>query len=231
MSFIKKIVQKFKKAPTPRFTFVNVGFHGDDYLLKVVDFLANLPSKNFIETGSNVGSTLTYTAKKYPNLTCISCEPDSEAFQHATKNSKEANNVILYNQLSQDFLTTLQQKHSNTFEEKSIFWLDAHGYGFDWPLKEEVNFIMTNYKDYLILIDDFLVPNAEHFLYDVYKEHICSYDYIKEAIPTEAKFSLYYPNYKEKTSKHHPLKGWCLLSSSPVSFPKEIQAYIREEVL
>lgn len=228
MSFIKKIVQKFKKAPTPRFTFVNVGFHGDNYLLKVVDFLAKLPSKNFIETGSNVGSTLAYTAQKHPQLTCLSCEPDPEAFQLASGHTKASNNVVLYNELSQDFLKTLKEKHSNTFAEKSIFWLDAHGYGFDWPLKEEVNFIMSNYTDYLILIDDFLVPNADHFLYDVYKEHICSFDYIKEAIPNDAKYSLYYPNYKEKTSEHHPLKGWCLISSTPVDFPKDIQTYIKE---
>lgn len=212
-----------------RLKFYEVGYHGDKYLLELVDFLFQQDAKYFIETGSNVGSTLVYTAKKFPNVICLSCEPDERAFLQASQNASACDKVTIYPETSQAFLKILNNKHQASFEEASIFWIDAHGYGFDWPLREEINFIMSHYKAYMILIDDFLVPHLDCFLYDVYKEHICSFDYIESSIPKNANYRVIYPNYTEHTSRHHPLKGWGLITNVKLNIPEHIKNFITNE--
>ena len=54
------------------------------------------------------------------------------------------------------------------FRQNVLFWLDAHGYGFKWPLKDEVRFIAEKFKHAYILIDDFKVPGLGCFGFDEY---------------------------------------------------------------
>ena len=225
-SIAKKInIPKKPNLTTSRFTFLNVGFHGDRYLLDIVDALA----KNvevFIETGANVGSTLAYFAQKYPYITCLSCEPDEEAFRLAQQNISKLPNIVLYNQTSQEFLVTIEEKHPNIFQKKVLFWLDAHGYGFKWPLQEELAFITKKFQRALILIDDFKVPGREMFGYDEYEGQICSYNYVKDSLHPRYSYDVYYPNYTEHTSRHHPLRGWGLITfgeEKEISLPEQFQ--------
>ena len=52
-----------------------IGFHGDNHLLRVIHRLA--PTTDlFVETGTNVGTTLGWVASTFPHLECLSCEPD-----------------------------------------------------------------------------------------------------------------------------------------------------------
>lgn len=191
-------------------SFYTQGFHGDQFLIDIINFIiGNKNISNFIETGSNVGSTLAYLAKKYPHINCLSCEPDENAFQEAKKNTKTLDNVTIYKKLSQEFIYEIKKNHPSIFNQKNLFWLDAHGYGFVWPLKEEIEFILNNFSNAYIFIDDFKVPHLEAFKYDSYDKQICSFDYIKDAVP-DIPYKLYYPNYTQKTSNHHPLKGWGL---------------------
>lgn len=164
-----------------------------------------------IETGANVGTTLVYFAKKYPSVRCFSCEPDDSAYSHANENTTGLENVSLFKGTSQQFLKYLLVKESWIFSEKALFWLDAHGYGFEWPLKAELDFITRQFDSGYILIDDFKVPGRDDFIYDQYLEHVCSYDYVKDSLNPDLTYQLYYPSYQEKTSQHHPLCGWGLL--------------------
>jgi hypothetical protein len=198
-----------RKKQRPVSAFFNVGFHGDSHLLKIVDFMVAKNVVNFIETGTNVGTTIAYVAKKYPHVQCFSCEPDATAFAESLKNTTDLPNVKIFQDLSQDFLDKILRGYPETFQQKTLFWIDAHGYGFDWPLKKEINFILTHYSQAYLLIDDFKVPHLDAFEYDQYQEQICSFDFIKEAIPPVS-YELYYPNYTEKTSTHHGLRGWGL---------------------
>ncbi len=214
---------------TTRFTFVPVGFHGDKYLLDVVDTLAKEVDV-FIETGTNVGSTLAFFARKYPHIQCLSCEPDSEAFQRAQRNLEDFANVTLYNQTSQEFLVTLEKQHPDIFQKQALFWLDAHGYGFKWPLEEELAFITTKFSRAWILIDDFKVPGLDVFGFDTYEEQVCSYDYVKGALNPAQTYNTYYPNYTEHTSKHHPKRGWGLITfgeEKDLNFPALLQEKLR----
>ena len=62
-----------------------------------------------------------------------------------------------------------------------------------------------------MLIDDFLVPGIDCFSYDEYDGQICSFNYIKGSLSYKHEYRLYYPTYINRTSKHHPLRGWGLV--------------------
>ena len=198
------------KKKRRKFDFYEFGFHGDKYLLRLVHVVIR-SCLYFIETGTNVGSTLAYVGRTYPAVKCLSCEPDTGAFNHAVKNTSELPNVSIYNEPSQDFILRLKRQYDHLFEKNTLFWLDSHGDGFNWPLKEEISFITTNFKSPYILIDDFKVPGLDIFGYDKYEDQECSFDYIKNALNPKLSYYLYYPTYTARTSKHHPLRGWGLI--------------------
>jgi hypothetical protein len=211
-SLKNKIFSYAQKQPPCRemSQFIDIGFHGDVYLLRLVEHLAE-KNKVFIETGANVGSTLAYVARSYPWIRCLSCEPDPAVFVQTKINSGKYGNVSLFEGTSQQFIEHLSKHEKRIFSEQCFFWLDAHGYGFEWPLKNELKFITGRFDSGCILIDDFKVPGREDFIYDEYQGQICSYDYVKDALNQARDYQLYYPTYKEKTSRHHPLCGWGLL--------------------
>jgi hypothetical protein len=208
----KKLFPGVNGQPPHRATsqFIDIGFHGDKYLLSLAGHVAG-NCKVFVETGANVGSTLAYVARSYSWLRCLSCEPDQSAFEQASANAGKYGNVALFNGTSQQFIEHLEKHEPGIFSEQCFFWLDAHGYGFEWPLKKELEFITGHFKSGYILIDDFKVPGREDFKYDIYQEQICSYDYVKDSLNPGKAYQLYYPTYKDKTSTHHPLCGWGLL--------------------
>jgi hypothetical protein len=206
MSILDKVRRRSRHLSPLR----NVGFHGDKHLLRLVDIIMQ-PVNSFIETGTNVGSTLIYMARTYPDAACYSCEPDLLAYREAVKNGRELSGVHIYNETSQMFFQRLEKEQSCLFEEAALFWLDAHGYGFKWPLREEVNFITTKFSSAYMLIDDFKVPGLSCFGFDSYKGQECSLEYIKSALNPERKYDVYYPAYTEKTSHFHSLRGWGLI--------------------
>jgi hypothetical protein len=193
-----------------RFSFYEIGFHGDRYLLQLVDLILE-NCGYFIETGTNVGSTLAYVARTYPHIECLSCEPDFQAFQYAVKNTTGLSNVSIYNETSQVFLKRIAQHHTYLLAGNVSFWLDAHGYGFKWPLRDELAFITTTFNAAYVLIDDFKVPGLDCFSYDEYQDQECSFDYIQDVLNPQFEYSLYYPTYRERTSRHHLLRGWGLI--------------------
>lgn len=185
-----------------------VGFHGDVYLLKIVHFLFS-KINIFIETGTNIGATLQYVARTYPHVTCISCEPSKEPFIRAS-NYLSTFKATIYNETSQQFLRRFDKEYSFLKDVPVLFWLDAHGRGFKWPLHEEFKYITSNFSKALILVDDFKVPRKKQFKYDKYGGQHCSFNFVKDHIHKDCKYTLYYPAYNNKTSKYHPLVGWGL---------------------
>ena len=201
----------FKKKENRRKSqFLEKGFHSDVYLLKFVDSIIG-GCEVFIETGANVGSTLAYVARTYPHIQCLSCEPDKEAFEEAKRNTEKYPNVKLYNLLSQDFVGEINKERQDLFSRDVLFWLDAHGYGFRWPLKDELSFMTANFAKGYIFIDDFLVPGLDCFKYDTYQDQVCSFDFVKGSLAPRQGYRLYYPAYTDRTSPHHPLTGWGLI--------------------
>jgi hypothetical protein len=190
--------------------FLSVGFHGDEFLLGIVDSLAQ-GTEYFFETGTNVGSTLAYVARKYPQLECFSCEIDPRAYILAKSNTTGLENVQLFNETSQSFLRRFI-KRDRILKSTPLFWLDAHGHGFEWPLNGEMKLITHNFLSAYILIDDFYVPGRPYFGYDSYMGQVCSLEFIQPSLNPMHSYVVYYPTYSEHTSSVHPLRGWVLIT-------------------
>lgn len=203
---------------------LSVGFHGDRYLIEVAEHLLAAAAA-FVETGSNVGSTLRWVAQTFPAIPCLSCEPDPRAFSEATTNTGSLANVSVSNLPAQAFLQGGDV--SELPRRRVVFWLDAHGFGFEWPLRDEIAIITSRFDSADVLIDDFLVPGMPMFGWDSYDGQECSYDYIRDALKPERSYRLYYPSYTERTSPHHPLRGWGLIrmdTDRPAPLPPHLRA-------
>jgi hypothetical protein len=199
-----------KNAASSRFVFYEFGFHGDRYLLQLADHLLG-QADAFIETGGNVGSTLAYVARRFPKIDAFSSEPDEAAFAEAIRNIEGLANAVCVKAPSPASIETLIADRPDLLERPTVFWLDAHGYGFEWPLRDEIALITERFRLAALLIDDFRVPGRDGFKWDRYGGHECSFDYIRESLAPNRDYRLYYPTYEEKTSPHHPLTGWGLL--------------------
>ncbi|MBD2039817.1 hypothetical protein [Microcoleus sp. FACHB-672] len=233
LSFLHSTVIKLPKEQTRYLSeFIELGFHGDLYL-KEIAFHCLWQAKQFIETGANVGSTLHYVLKHFSRLKAYSCEPDKDAYEFALSKVKDFPHVNLLNQVSPDMLYEIAKSDSSILEKDTVFWLDAHGYGYQWPLKDEVAFITHNFKKGYIFIDDFQVPGLNCFKWDEYENQICSFEFIKTSINKNLRFSLYYPSYTEKTSEHHPLTGWCMIEFGHPNFqlPPALESKIHKAII
>jgi hypothetical protein len=185
--------------------FGDRAFHGDEYLLKLVDYL--MPHCIYFETGVHRGDTFAYVAHNYSSRFAVGCEPNENYLKEAEKKVKDLENVELFKMISQEFLPYLFENDVCDFT--NLFWLDAHGHGFIWPLAFEIEFITTHYNKSFILIDDFQVPEKPQFSYDISTGNTCSYETIKPYI--KKGYQVYYPVYTERTSKTMNLIGWGLL--------------------
>ena len=226
----RKIYKYSKPQDKTRTTLFSSGFHGDKYLLELAGQVLKDASV-FIETGTNMGSTLAYVARNHPKVRCISCEPDPSAFGEAIKNTNSLPNVFIFNEPSQQFIENLFSRFGLLLNGKAAFWLDAHGYGFQWPLREEVAFITGKFENACILIDDFKVPGLEMFGYDQHGDQTCSWEYIRGSLNPDRQYELYYPGYTDRTSPHHALRGWGLIRygiGTSFEIPSELEGKVRK---
>lgn len=214
-SILRRILTPWRSASasSDRLRFLDEGFHGDRYLIRFIEVMAPR-MRNFVETGCNVGSTLAHVLRSHPHLECFSCEPDAEAYRAAVTHVS-AWKPWLQPMMSQEFLPALLAHKPRIVEQPTLFWLDAHGYGFDWPLVEELTLIIDRFRDFVVVVDDFRVPSRSDFGFDQYGAQECSHRWVRPRIGSR-KANLYYPNYREHTSKHHPLRGWGVYSSTPL---------------
>jgi hypothetical protein len=213
-----------KRRSEASYEFRNIGFHGDQHLLAVVeDIVVRERIEVFIETGTNVGSSLVYLASRYPNIEALSCELDGEAWRRARENARGLANVEIHHLSSVDFMRLLATREG-LFRKRCLFWLDAHGYGFEWPLREEVRSVAENFETAFVMIDDFKVPGFDCFRYDEYKGQVCSYEFVRDSLGSRP-HRVFGPRYTDRTSKHHPLVGWGLIVlGTEYGVPSALQA-------
>ena len=205
-------------------------FHGDNYLLTFCDFVL-MRSEIFIETGTYYGHTSEYVARSFKDLHVHSCEPKPEHFIEAKKKlAPFVKQVTLYQTTSLEFLRKLIQQDPTIVEKDTVFWLDAHSFGYDWPLPDEINFITKNFTKAYVFIDDFKNPGNPLFQHDKTANYECAWETIYEYLHKSKNYTLYFPDYTEKTSTHHPLVGWLLIEFGhtemqiPLSIEKNVKS-------
>lgn len=189
-------------------------FHGDKIF---IDIMLNTlkEAEYFIETGTAYGDTLKFIVDNFKNIKPISCEPDDNRYGIVTNFIPNAEIVKI---TSPEIFGYVAENHRDSFNKKTIFWLDAHGeYNGKtfWPLREEVEFIKKNYQDYYILIDDFKNPYNSNFKFDMVGGIPCSIEYIQDLTND---VNVYYPSYNEITTESwHDLIGWVLITKENLS--------------
>lgn len=208
-----------------------VGFHGDEYLLRLVDAIAPRCT-SFIETGCNVASTASYVARTYPTLRVSSCEPDLEAFEVAERTLAMSASATVVNEPSPGFLHALFDVEPELAQECSLCWLDAHGYGYRWPLADEVALLTSRCDSGFLLIDDFQIPGRPDFAFDEYDGQVCGLELVRPALAGGKTYQLFLPCYSEHTSPHHPLVGTALITFGvEFELPQDLKsAFIMERI-
>jgi hypothetical protein len=182
-------------------------FHNDKYLFQLIlTIVKNIDC--FIETGSYLGKTIFFMGKNFKNIKCYSCEINREYYNNAREIVNNLENVSLELKPSPQFLYDLDK---NIFNKKTLFWLDAH-WGTD-PIFNEIEFITSNFKEFVIIIDDFKIPNKKKFTNDGY----CIYQ-IKPFIKNINKFNYYIPNYEPELVEN-PV-GYFIISTFKFNYNK-----------
>jgi hypothetical protein len=120
-----------------------------------------IPSGTWIETGTYLGDTTQFLAKRFGKV--ISIEPDSSLFAQAKKRFSRTPNVEIINGSSEKVFPDLLPKLSGDIN----FWLDGHYSGgtiwpthkgeSDTPISFELAQIeenLSNFKKVTVLVDD-----------------------------------------------------------------------------
>lgn len=142
-----------------------IGFNGQLYRKRIfTDIISAIPIDAIVETGTWLGNTTGYmatTARK----PIFSCEL-SPRFHALSKMRLQGLQELHLQQCdSRQFLQQLSQ--SSLVQKSVFFYLDAHWYD-DLPLAEEIGTIVKHWKKFVIMIDDFEVPNDPGYGFDDY---------------------------------------------------------------
>jgi len=188
-----------------------IGFHGDRHLVRAVA-RALEDATLFVETGSNEGASLAYTASLRPDLPMRSCEPSDTGLAKARERCAPYPHVRISGQPSPDALFDVISEFPDLAEQRPVFWLDAHAHGVPLPLDQEVALLTSAYPRGHMFIDDFQVPDRPWFGFDAYPDGTISLEYVLPHLDRMQTYTVTVPRYRERTSTHHPLRGWCCIS-------------------
>jgi len=140
-------------------------FNGQSFRRRIfTELLKTVVFEAIIETGTYTGNTTGYMAKT-SCLPVYTCELNNIYLSIARKRLEGMSNINFMLSDSRRFLHELAKKE--VCKRKSFIYLDAHGYE-DVPLKEEIEIICNNWKDFVIMVDDFQVPGDSGYGYDNY---------------------------------------------------------------
>jgi hypothetical protein len=116
-----------------------------------------------VETGTFRGSTTRFLAQNSGGAPVYSCEYGPLHFEFAKWRLRGDQNIFLFNLDSRNFIRDLKISR----QAKTFFYLDAH-WGADLPLREELNLIIQKFENFVVMIDDFEVPNDPEYQCDDY---------------------------------------------------------------
>lgn len=137
--------------------------NGQHYRRKIISELLNkINFDSIIETGTEYGFSTAYFSTFGKKV--ISIEKSKPLFYLAKKKLENFKNIHLILNDSKNIKNILNQNEIDK-ESQVFFYLDAHSEN-DYPLLEELEFITSNYKKNLILIDDFQVPDDDGYGFD-----------------------------------------------------------------
>jgi hypothetical protein len=145
----------------------DIGFNGQRHRKKIfTDIMAAFQFDAIIETGTWLGNTTAYM-RQTSGKPVHSCELNPRFAALSKMRLADLDQVYLHLKDSRKFLQDL--RHSELATKTAFFYLDAHWYD-DLPLAEEMELIGSGWKNFVVLIDDFQVPDDLDYYYDNYGE-------------------------------------------------------------
>jgi hypothetical protein len=130
--------------------------NGQRYRQFVFERLMRSGCDAIVETGTYLGTSTAFFARH--RLPVHSCELREEYFAAALSQLTPFDNVTLYLSDSRRFLTELAADRRSDYQ-RPFFYLDAHWYD-DLPLSDEIRIIQQRWREHIIMVDDFCVPEA-----------------------------------------------------------------------
>ncbi len=169
-------------------------FHGDPQYQGMVTHLLNqLPVSDFIETGTFLGRSTAFVARRWPDLKVHSVEINPDFHLTASRRLAGLTNVSLNHSHSVQFLTDLIQ--NRRLGELPVFYLDAH-WEEDWPLPTELDLIRQGCPQAIIVLDDFRVPGHPQFPFDDYGgTKVCAFERVLPHLSDSAAADHLLPQY------------------------------------
>lgn len=181
--------------------------NGQYFRRKIVSGLLNNINFNcIIETGTEYGFSTAYFSTF--NKKVISIEKSKPLFYLAKKKLENFKNIHLILNDSKNIENILNQNQIDK-DSQIFFYLDAHSEN-DYPLLKELEFITSNYKKNLILIDDFQVPNDDGYGYDSFNGKKLNFKLIKNSL--FGKNFIYFPKISSKVETGR-LRGYVLITN------------------
>ena len=172
-----------KKNEIMRGYYSNLPFNGQKIRTKMVNnIIEKFSPELIIETGTYFGNTLEHFLSY--GVPVYSIEINSEFYFVAKSRFIDNHNLYLYNSDSVSELKKIKKE-----SQRAFVYLDAHWYK-ELPLDEELR-ILEKYREVVIVIDDFQVPENSLWKFDNYDK--TQLDIQNVSIPDS--FKLYFPNY------------------------------------
>jgi predicted O-methyltransferase YrrM len=170
---------------------------------------ARIAFDNYIETGTYQGMTTRFLSEtaRLRGTQVYSCEINAEYFEIARHTAGSMANVHLFHGDSVEFLKSLTPRLSNAV---NFVYLDAHWYDH-LPLRDELS-VLADWRNTVIMIDDFKVPSDSGFGWDRYDDEreICL-PYIQGCIGARRP---YFPAYSSEAEGSGMARGYCVMASS-----------------
>lgn len=142
-------------------------FNGQQQRIQVfLEIIDLVNPKAIIETGTYRGTTTEFIAKTFrPPILTIESDPHN--FYYSRIRLRRYKNVCVFEGSSPQVLEGMS-RDPGLSKEAVFFYLDAHWKG-KLPAREELPIIRANWRDYVVMIDDFQVPGDAGYGFESYK--------------------------------------------------------------
>ena len=172
------------------------------------DVLARVAFRAVVETGTYRGTTADFL-RRVSGLPVHTVEANLHLFYAARRRFRQGSGVVVAAGDSRAFLRRLARDPAFP-RERVLFYLDAH-WGDDLPLAEELVIVAAGWRDWLVVIDDFQVPDDPGYGFDDYGPgKRLSTDLLPPEVRTMALFAPAAPSHAESGSR----RG-CVLIAPP----------------
>lgn len=152
------------------------------------DLIARYEPERIVETGTYFGDTADWFAAF--GLPVVSAEIAPYRASFAKSRLADRPKVHVFNSASIEMLTKLASEP--TVGLRTLFYLDAH-----WeevlPLRDEVELVIADFPNFVIVIDDFQVPDDPGYGFDDYGPgKRLTLDYIRPVLTSET--AIFFPS-------------------------------------